>query len=98
MTRTLLLKLLYAAVALALGGLALVIVTTIFKGHEKFGAVLVGLVLLVPGRLQGFFFRSLFRGRHLLDENQPQPALEQLRAFIEQLNENPWQKRLIWLS
>ena len=98
MSRTLLLKLLYAVSAIALGGLALLFIATVFRGRETLGAVLVGAVLLVPGRLQGLFLRKLFRGRQLLDSGQPKPALEQLRAFLDQLNQSRWQKRLIWLS
>ena len=98
MTRTLLLKVLYAALALALGGLSLLLVTTVFRGHETFGAVLVGVLLLVPGRIQGFFLRNLFRGRRLLDDGQPKQALDHLQAFLAELARSPWQKRLIWLS
>jgi len=98
MSRTLRLKLVYASVAFVLGGLALLFVTTLFRGHESLGAVTVGLVLLLPGRLQAFFLRKLFRGRRLLDSGEPKQALEQFFAFLDQLSKNPWQKALIWLS
>jgi tetratricopeptide (TPR) repeat protein len=98
MSRTLLLKLLYVAAVAAFGGLALLIVTTAFRGREKLGAVMLAVLLLVPGPLLGFFFRSLFQGRRLLDAGQPKPALDHFRAFLDQVRESPWQKRLIWLS
>jgi tetratricopeptide (TPR) repeat protein len=98
MNRTLLLKLLYLAAVLVLAAVALVIITTAFRGRESFGAILVILLLLVPGRFQGMFFRNLFRGRRLLDSGHPKEALPHLQAFLAQLKESPWKKKLIWLA
>jgi hypothetical protein len=85
MNRTLLLKLLYVAVAAFLCSAAWVAVTLAFPDEKVPALVGVGLMLLVPGRLQGVFFRTLFRGRRLLDRGRPREALPHLHASTTQV-------------
>ncbi|MGH0029196.1 MAG: tetratricopeptide repeat protein [Myxococcota bacterium] len=59
---------------------------------------LVALALLVPGRIQGFFWREFFRGRRLLADEDPRGAIAHLDRFLTQVRRRPWLKRLIWLS
>jgi tetratricopeptide (TPR) repeat protein len=59
---------------------------------------LVSLLLLVPGRVQGVFWREFFRGRRLLADNDPQGAIAHFERFLSEVRDRPWLKRLIWLS
>lgn len=54
--------------------------------------------MLVPGRIQGFVFRDLFRGRRLLAERDFAHSLAASQRFLDQIRKHPWQKALTWLS
>lgn len=56
------------------------------------------LILLTPGRVQGSLFRDLLRGRRLLSAGQPGAALEHFERFLGLLRAEPWRQRLFWLS
>ncbi|MCI0380527.1 MAG: hypothetical protein L0215_23315 [Gemmataceae bacterium] len=59
---------------------------------------MIVLLLLLPGRLQGLFFRDLFRGRRLLAMGKPEQSKIYSVQFLEQIRKRPWQKRLLWLN
>jgi tetratricopeptide (TPR) repeat protein len=64
-----------------------------------FGAwVLTVLVLLLPGRIAGHYFRDLFTGRRLMDARRFAEAISHFERFLERLQARPRLKRLIWLS
>ena len=98
MTRTHRLKILYVVVLLALLALALLLGAALYPSLGLPALFAVGLLLFVPGRIQGVFFRDFFRGRRLLGSGQPAQALVPFRRFREQVQRNPWQKRLLWLA
>src|SRR5690606_36097343 len=98
MNRTLLLKLLYVAAAALLCSVAWFAVTLVSPDQRVLALVGVGLLFLVPGRLQGVFLRNLFRGRRLLDRGRPRQALPHLHAFVDEIGRNPWRRHLIWLA
>lgn len=60
--------------------------------------VVLVVVLLVPGRIQGFLFRDLFRGRRELDAGHPSLALRHLAQFLTTLERQPWRRHALWLS
>jgi tetratricopeptide (TPR) repeat protein len=60
--------------------------------------ILLVLVLLVPGRILGFFWRDLLRGLRLLKEKQYEESIRHSRAFLDQLQARPWIRHLIWLG
>jgi tetratricopeptide (TPR) repeat protein len=67
--------------------------------RESPTAVVVAVcLLLVPGRVQGHYWREFFRGRRLLDEDRPQDAIEHFRHFLADLERRPWLRNLMWLS
>lgn len=98
MNRTTRLKLLYLIALLALGSATFATVATLYKRGEVIAVALVVLLLVVPGRVQGFFFRDLFKGRRLLQMNRPREALTHLHAFATHVRQRRRQKRLIWLA
>jgi hypothetical protein len=80
MNRTNRLKLGYVVVIACLGA---AIVGFLRVGRPGVGGVvLLALLLLVPGRVQGFFWREFFRGRALLAANDPRGAIPHLERFL----------------
>jgi tetratricopeptide (TPR) repeat protein len=61
-------------------------------------AVIAVVLLLLPGRLQGLFYRPLFRGQRALARNSPAEALTYFRQFLESIERQPWRKWALWLS
>ena len=94
-TRTLKYKLAHAAVLV--GCVALVMLVALLS-HHPVAVLLVTLAFLVPGRVQGYFWRSFFRGRRALGAGQFDAAIEHFEGFLDQLNRRPWLKSLVWLA
>ncbi len=57
-----------------------------------------GLVLLIPGRVSGFFWREFFRGRKLLTLGRHLDAERHFMRFLNVIRREPWRKKLIVLS
>ena len=80
MSRTARYKLAYivvlAILALAVGA------AIIALGGGKVTVIAVALLLLVPGRIQGFYYRDLFTGRRLLDRGEPEKAIPFIERFL----------------
>lgn len=55
-------------------------------------------VALIPGRVQGLFYRDLYTGRRLLDSDRPAEALVCFERFLASLRAAPWRKHLLWLQ
>lgn len=96
MSRTAKLKLGYVGVFLVLSFIAGALVFG--SQNPQRAAVFLALALLIPGRLQGWMWRDLFRGRRLHDEGRSEEALRHFNAFQEQLQRRPGLKRAIWLG
>ena len=58
----------------------------------------VVLLLFLPGRVQGYFYRDFFRGRREMGVGEFDAALDHFSTFAENVRSRPWLKRLIWLS
>lgn len=69
-----------------------------FTGWSKVTGIVLVLALLLPGRLQGVFFRDLFRGRRELDQGNPAAALPRFERFLATIRAMPWRRHLLWLS
>lgn len=54
------------------------------------------LLLLVPGRVQGYYWREFFRGRQAMSRQQHEVARDHFRRFLDLLQKRPWMKRLMW--
>jgi tetratricopeptide (TPR) repeat protein len=55
-------------------------------------------VLLVPGRVQGRYYRDFFRARELVDERRFAESLPFGERFLDRIRARPGLKRLVWLS
>lgn len=96
MTRTTRYKLQYLialATTLVLAGVAVGLL-------QERPLALVGLALLalIPGRIGGFLWRDLYRGRRLLDAGQFEASLTFSGRFITLLVERPRLRRLWWMA
>lgn len=96
LSRTTALKIGYCLALATVGGVAAL--TAWQMGGKKEVLVVLALLLLVPGRIQGAYFRYLLDGRRLLAEGEAKYSLLATQRFLDQIREQPWQKRLLWLS
>ncbi len=95
-TRTFRYKFVHATV---LFSCVVVVVTLLILLQARLvGALLVGLAFLIPGRVQGYFWRSFFRGRRALGAGHFEAAIEHFESFLDQLKRRPWLKSLVWLA
>lgn len=85
-------KLLYLPLLLALCAAAVLWL------HGRPAAMLGVALLLLPGRVQGHYYREFFRGRRLLEERAFEASLPHTLRFLEEIREHPGRKRLIWLG
>ncbi|MDQ8192666.1 hypothetical protein [Roseibacillus persicicus] len=96
MNRTTKLKILYLSLA--------VIVLLVFFGLKVFLEVgnnpllFAILILLIPGRLTGFYWKEMLTGRRRMAAKQYSEAVLEFTTFIEKLKQKPWIAKLIWLS
>ncbi len=98
MNRTLCLKLLWLAALLVAATGSILLVTSWPSERRALAGALVALAWLTPGRVQGLAYRELFRGRRLLDAEEPARAIEHLERFLADIRSRPWTKGLLWLS
>lgn len=97
MSRTTRYKLGFLAAVCVAAALAFLLVWSVDL-DLSIATVFTALILLVPGRVQGVFYRELFKGRILLEQRREQEALDHFRNFLRDVRARPWLKRLIWLS
>jgi tetratricopeptide (TPR) repeat protein len=82
-----------------IGGGALVFAWSM--AHYRLPAIgFLGLVviLLVPGRILGYFWRDLLRGLRLLNAKKFAESARHSELFLQKLSQRPWLKKMIWLG
>lgn len=67
-------------------------------GYRPAAVFGVALVLLLPGRLLGHFWRPFFRGRRALGRGHTAVAVSQFTSFLARLEARPWLRHLVWLA
>lgn len=60
--------------------------------------LLVAVLLLLPGRIQGHYYRAFFRGRRLMGAGRYAEAIPHFEQFLATIRARPRLKRLVWLS
>jgi hypothetical protein len=96
MSRTTALKIGYViALAVLAAGCGILIWAT---GGDRVVLLVLLVVLLLPGRILGYFYRDHFRGCRLFTDGVPLQSLDYLHQFLDQIRKRPWQKSLLWLS
>lgn len=96
MSRTTRYKLQYLialAVGLALAGIAIWALR-----DRPLSLLAMAVLLVIPGRVSGFLYRDLYRGRRLCDAGRFEASLAASRRFISLLTERPRLRRLWWLA
>lgn len=58
--------------------------------------VAVGIALLIPGRINGHYWRDFYTGRQLMNTGRNNEALRCFERFLGQVQEQPQLKHLIW--
>jgi ATP-dependent Clp protease adaptor protein ClpS len=98
MTRTLLYKVIYAA--MLIGGFV-VGIWSANHFHTSAAPVLFAVVIvamLIPGRVLGYFWSDLLAGLKLLRRKDYASSKRHSERFIADLQRKPWLKNLIWLG
>ena len=94
MSRTTRYKLLYVAVlALMIAGIG---TWVLVRRPPTWALIVVGVLLLIPGRVAGHYWRDFFRGR-VLFRRQPAASIPYFERFLETIQQRPRLKHLIWL-
>ncbi|MGH8564951.1 MAG: hypothetical protein ACREXW_13055 [Gammaproteobacteria bacterium] len=70
----------------------------VYPQWRIFVLVGIGLVLLIPGRVQQMYWKGFFRGQKLQLKNRHREALETFEGFLTILRERPGLRHLIWFS
>jgi tetratricopeptide (TPR) repeat protein len=96
MSRTARYKLAYVAVLAILALAASAAIIALGGGIAT--VIAVALLLLIPGRIQGFYYSDLFTGRRLLDTGEPEKAIPFIERFLESIKRHPQRSKLLWLS
>ena len=96
MTRTSRYKLCYFSIG-AGGTLAIALSIWYFKPSPLLAGSLI-LLLFLPGRILGYFWRDLLRGLRLLHAREFEKSRQHSAAFLDQVAAKPWLKHLIWLG
>jgi len=60
--------------------------------------ILLGGALMIPGRIAGYYWRSLFRGNRCINEGRFQDAIDYLERFLGELKDRPWIRKLHWAT
>jgi tetratricopeptide (TPR) repeat protein len=94
MTRPTRLKILYGVAVAVLIAVALAILKT--SNFSPTAVVLLALLFLIPGRINGYFWRDFYTGRRMMDSGWNADAIKEFEKFLTSLRENPALKHLIW--
>lgn len=96
MNRTTLLKLATLTLVLIIASLAGFALYSLRVGTPLLVVIVV--VFLVPGRVQGLLWREFFIGRRLFAHGQYTEALPHFERFLEQLKDRPSLRHAVWLG
>ena len=95
MTRVSRAKLTYFAVLFLVGLIGYWILTRI---QNPSLIILLVFVLLIPGRIQGYFWRNFYQGKKRLLLNEFEESIKYSQAFLVDLQNRPWLKKLSWIT
>lgn len=96
MTRTTRYKLRYAATFAALT--ASVLLALWIVGLSTPAVIIATLLLLIPGRIQGHYYRDLFAGRRAMEAGDVEGSMVYTERFLTTIRKKPGLKSLIWLG
>lgn len=86
----------YVGVLALVGAAAIVLVA---RADLRLTAIaLVALILVIPGRINGYLWRDFYRGTRLVRLGRHAEAIPYLETFRSRLAQRPQLKRAIWLA
>ncbi|AIN93704.1 tetratricopeptide repeat protein [Treponema putidum] len=94
MNRTLCLKILYGIILVSLGTIVYWSISNTSKNYH----IIIGLLLLIPGRISKYFYQDFYTGRMYMDKNDFDKALYYFLKFELCIEEKPWKKAILWLT
>ena len=95
MTRANKSRLQYVIVLAALAAISLGI--TWYLSFRPAAMIVLGVLLLIPGRLPGLFWREFYQGQQRMQFGEYEQAAVSFEAFLSKIRSRPWLKRLIYL-
>lgn len=78
--------------------LALMLIIRLYMENLLVLIPIIPITLLIPGRIQGYYYRNFFKARRLLGERNFQASIECNENFLADIRLYTWRKKLIWLS
>lgn len=91
-------KILYLLIIFVLVTAIFLIYANIEPPYNFIFLLIAMIVFLIPGRVVGHYYRDFFTARKLLNKKNYEKSIKYNKRFIEQIEEKPWIKRLMWLS
>ena len=91
-------KILYLLIIFVLVTAIFLIYANIEPPYNFIFLLIAMFVFLIPGRVVGHYYRDFFTARKLLNKKNYEKSIKYNKRFIEQIEEKPWIKRLMWLS
>ena len=96
MSRTSIYKAIYPLILILLTGGILFLIKDYHLSLLYTSMIII--VLLIPGRIAGYFYRDFFRGLKLFHKQEWKVSEDYFNRFEQQLMDRPWIKRIIWLQ
>jgi tetratricopeptide (TPR) repeat protein len=94
MTRPTRLKILYGVAVVLMIAIALAILKAV--NFSPTAVILLALLFLIPGRINGHYWRDFYTGRRMMESGWNADAIKEFEKFLNRLRENPTLKHLIW--
>lgn len=66
--------------------------------YSPFSLFVVAVLLLIPGRVNGYFWRDFYRGRRLMSMERWQEAIPHFQQFLKQVEARPTLRQFIWFT
>lgn len=98
MSRTTKSKIQYILVHLVVLFLSLWAILRLYSLNLLIFTPLIPITFLIPGRIQGYYYRDMFKARRLLAEGKFNQSIECNSRFLSDIRLHTWKKKLIWLS
>lgn len=83
----------------SIAGYAVVAVFLLWRFEvQPISILVVAVLLFIPGRIQGFFWRDLYTGRRLLESGSFSSSLNASERFAQLADSKPWLRKMWWLQ
>lgn len=89
-------RLLYVLALLLVGSIGLAVGWSL--SFRPSALIVMGLLLVIPGRLPTVFWREFYTGQQALHLGNHELARANFAAFLEKVRAQPWLKRLMYLK